>query len=248
MITILAADTSTSINTVALCRGETGNPDAAVLAEMVVECRRLHAERLLDAVDWVFAESGFSLKDVDVLAVSTGPGSFTGLRIGVAAWKGLAFAQQLPLLGVPTLDAMSRLLPMLDGVVCPLLDARMKEVYGTAYRYRQGVREKLYPDRAGKVEDFLGGLSGPVWFLGDGAALYRKRIEASFPDALFAPGFCAVPRAAAIAAEALHLLGKGACADAAQVSPVYIRASQAEINRDAKKQDNACPLPGRSAP
>ncbi len=248
MIMILAVDTSTSINTVALCRGETGSTDAAVLAEMVVECRRLHAERLLGVVDWVFAESGYSLSDVDALAVSVGPGSFTGLRIGVAAWKGLAFARGLPLVGVPTLDAMTHLLPLWDGIVCPLLDARMKEVYGSAYRYVHGAREKLFPDRVGRVEDLLEGLAGPVWFLGDGATLYRERILVRVPEALFAPAFCSVPRAAAVAAEALYLLGTGISADAGRVAPVYIRPSQAEMCRDALNRRGNAPIPGGRAP
>lgn len=242
MSIILAVDTSTSINTVALCRGEAGVTDATVLAEMVVESRRLHAERLMGAVDWIFAESGHTLSDVDALAVSVGPGSFTGLRIGVSAWKGLALARGLPLVGVPTLDAMSRLLPMQDGVVCPLLDARMKEVYGSVYRYIRGEREKIFPERVGSVENVLADMSGPVWFLGDGASLYKNRILAHMPEALFAPAFCSVPRAAAVAAEALHLLGTGISADAGRVAPVYVRPSQAEMSRDARARRGGLPL------
>ena len=94
---IVAGDTSTSINTVAVCR------DDAILAETVVDCGRTHAERLLDTITWVLGEAAMSLNQVDALAISTGPGSFTGLRVGLATWKGLALGQDLPLVGVPTL-------------------------------------------------------------------------------------------------------------------------------------------------
>jgi tRNA threonylcarbamoyladenosine biosynthesis protein TsaB len=223
---ILAADTSTSINTVAVC------DDHGLLAETIVECGRGHSERLLTTVDWVLTEAGTPLNDIDALAISIGPGSFTGVRVGVAAWKGLAFARGLPLVGVPTLDAMTRLAPAWDGLVCPLLDARMREVFGAVYRFRGGVRQKLTDDLVCPVETILDLVKeGAAWFLGNGARLYRDRILARAPGAIFAPGLASVPRASAVAAEGLALMAGGVCTDAARVTPVYLRKSQAEENR-----------------
>ena len=242
MTILLAVDTSTSVNTVAVCRGarrSDATHEVHLLAETAVECRRLHSERLLATVDWVLEEAGIAFSDVDALAVSIGPGSFTGLRIGAATWKGLAFGRGLPLAAVPTLDAMARLLPLRDAVVCPLLDARMKEVFGAVYRYQGGTREKLTPDRACPVEDLLQDLpaqpqEAPVYFLGDGAQLYRERIEKHLPNALFLDGYWNIPRASAVAAEGYYLLQSGAVCAAALAAPIYLRQSQAELNRAAR--------------
>lgn len=229
---ILAADTSTSIITVGLCDGE------RVLAETVVACGRSHSERLIETLNWVLNEAGAALAELDALAITIGPGSFTGLRIGAATWKGLAFAAKLPLVPVPTLDAMTRLAPFHDGLVCPLLDARMGEVFGALYRFERGRREKLQSDRVCLVEKLLDGVESQVVFLGDGAALYRERILRCVPQAIFVPERNAVPRATAVAAEALALLHQGIPTDPASVAPVYLRKSQAEEAR-ASAMDKA---------
>ena len=222
---ILAADTSTSINTVAVC------DDGRVLAEIIVECGRSHSERLIDTVDWVLAEAGLKIEDMDALAISVGPGSFTGVRVGVATWKGLALGARLPLAPVPTLDAMTRLGAFREGLLCPLLDARMREVFGAVYRFTNGRREKLTPDRVCPVDSLLDEIDGDAVFLGNGVELYRERILERRPGAAFAPAICSVPRASAVAAEARALIEQGVCTDAALVSPVYLRKSQAEMNR-----------------
>lgn len=240
MIRILAADSSTSINTVAVCETESAaSQPPRVLAELIVDCKRLHAERLIATIDCVLHEAGFDLNDINLLAISIGPGSFTGLRIGAATWKGLALAKQLPLLGVPTLDALTRNLFLRDGLLCTVIDARMKEVFGALYRFENGVREKLTPDRVCPVEELLHGLDGPVYFLGDGAAVYRDRIVACTPEPIFVPAHLALPRAAAVAAEALTMFAQGAPADAPLVHPVYLRASQPEMLRAARAKKEA---------
>jgi tRNA threonylcarbamoyladenosine biosynthesis protein TsaB len=226
---ILAADTSTSVNTVAVCDGD------RVLAETIVECGRSHSERLIDTVDWILEQAGLKLGDLDALAVTIGPGSFTGVRVGVATWKGLALGARLPLVPVPTLDAMTRLGNFRNGIVCPLLDARMHEVFGAIYRFTDGVREKLTPDRVCPIDSLLDEINGTAVFLGDGSGLYRERILERRPDALFAPALCSIPRASAVAAEAKMLIEAGICTEAGLVSPVYLRKSQAEINRDLRE-------------
>lgn len=226
MPTILATDTSTTVNTVALYR------DGALLAETLVDCGRRHAERLLAVTDALLREVGCALPDVDALAVSVGPGSFTGLRIGTSTWKGLARGADKPLVGVPTLDAMARLAAPHDGWVCPVLDARMGEVYAALYHWESGERSMRIPPRVGEIGAFLALLPPePVHFLGDGVRLYGGAIRARGAGAVLVPAWAGVPRAAAVAAEAAVLLAAGDPGDPAQVSPLYLRLSQAEENR-----------------
>ena len=227
---VLAADTSTAINTVAICSGE------VVLAESIVDAGRRHSERLLETIQWLLAEATLSLSDIEILAISTGPGSFTGLRVGVATFKGLAAGLRLPLVGVPTLDAMSRLLPIPDATVCPVLDARMKEVFAAAYTYSGPDRRKIVEDKVCAIEAFVELLPAPAWFLGQGATLYASRIRNVMPEARFAPATHNMPRAAAVASEAVTRLDEGDPGDAARVAPVYLRKAQAELNRAAASQ------------
>ncbi len=225
---ILAADTSTSVNSLAVCE------DDRILVETIVDCPRAHAERIMNTVDWVLEEANLTLSDLDALAVSVGPGSFTGLRIGVAAFKGLAFATNLQLVPVPTLDAMTHLTPFRDGVVCPVLDARMKQVFGAVFSFESGKRLKLTPDKVCSIEDLVQGLEGKIAFFGDGADAYSERILAKVPDAFLLGGLSSVPRASAVATEAAELLKNGVDTDPARVAPVYLRKSQAEENLQKK--------------
>lgn len=224
---ILSADTSTSYYSVGACQ------DGHVLAEVSVDGERKHSERLLETTDWLLHACGLQLGDVDMLAISHGPGSFTGLRIGVSAWKGLALGAGLPLVGVSTLDAMARLSGLRDGCVCPLLDAKMQEVYGAVYEFSAGVRTNTRPETVGPVEDLLAGAPENVLFVGDGAKIYRDRIVSALPGAHFAASENDYPRASAVANEAAYVLTQGASSDAASVRPVYLRKSQAERMREA---------------
>ena len=241
MSVVLAAETSTAINSVALLRGD------ALLAEAVIDGRRLHSERLLPTVDWLLGEAGLALRDIELLAVSTGPGSFTGLRIGAATWKGLALANDLPLVAVPTLDAMTRLCPCAPAShLAVVLDARMKEVFTAVYRFEGGRRVKVIDDMACSIELLLERISALEGFsetgltlLGDGADLYRHTIAEHFPQAAIAAPAQGAPRASAVALEALALRDAGVATDAARVSPVYLRKSQPEINRDLKLAQSA---------
>ena len=241
MSLILAADTSTAINSIAICRG------GALLAEVILDSRRLHSERLLPTVSWLLGEAGLALAEIELLAIATGPGSFTGLRIGAATWKGLALANDLPLVGVPTLDAMTRLSPVPPAAyLAVVLDARMKEVFAAVYRFEGGHRHKVIPDQACSIATLMDRMEtlpdfrpATVGLLGDGASLYQDALLARWPGAAIAAPSQAAPRASAVALEALALLQAGASTDGAQVNPVYLRKSQAEVNRDRRLADAA---------
>lgn len=222
---ILAADTSTSINTVALCR------DDQLLGEVVVDCGRRHSERLLDEIQWLLAETSTSFQQVDLLAVSVGPGSFTGLRIGVATMKGLAFARDLPLAGVSSLQALARAGgPHRETVHC-LLDARMKEVFHAAFRWQGERVERVAPDGVGPIADALSLAGDEAFFLGDGVPLYEDAIREACPGALLATPGQHYPRASAVAQEARYLSSAGVTLDPGLANPLYLRASQAETNK-----------------
>lgn len=233
---ILATDTSTRQCTVAVCRfSDTG--ECEIAAQISVDQKRLHAERLMDSMQITLDACNHTLKDMDCLAVSIGPGSFTGLRVGASAWKGLAFALDLPLIAVPTLDAMSLLNTVSDGIVIPMIDARMEEVFGAVYTFKNGKREKLTSDRVCSVEALLENITDSqksLLILGDGAQRYRDRISAATPQAYFAVPPCAIPRADAVAREGYALLQAGINTDAALVAPQYLRASQAERVREER--------------
>ena len=223
---ILAADTGTAINTVAITDGP------HVLGEVTIQCGRAHSERLLETVEWLLAETALSLKDLDALAIARGPGSFTGLRIGIATLKGLAMGAGLPLVGVSTLDALAREGALYDGTVCPMVDARMGEVFGAIYRFDGGQRSCLKEAMVGSVEDVMAGLEGPVCCFGDGADAYAERVCATMTHDSARHISGVTPRASHVAAEGQALLERGASGDPAEVTPVYLRKSQAEVNRD----------------
>ncbi len=222
---ILAADTSSPVLSVAIA------DENRLLAETYVECGRAHSERLLGTIDWVLKESGASLDDIEAFAVSVGPGSFTGLRIGVAAFKGLALARTRPLIGIPTLPVLARASGVRNGAVCPLLDARMKEVFGAVYSYASGRRCEVVPMQAVPIETILEQTPADAFFVGAGAHLYADAIRGRFPDAVLGPARLDQPRAAIVAEEALSELNAGAPSDAAAVAPIYLRGSQAEEAR-----------------
>lgn len=228
LLLILATDTSSPVLSVALA------DETHLLAETYVECGRAHNERLLATIDWVLTQAGVHLKDVEAFAVSVGPGSFTGLRIGVAALKGLAFAHSRPLIGIETLPTLAQASGIRDGSVCPLLDARMKEVFGAVYSYTSGIRREVVPMQAAPIQSILEQSTADTLFIGAGARLYADEIRAVFPGAAFGHVGLDHPRAGAVVMEALAALAAGAPADPATVAPIYLRGSQAEEARQQK--------------
>ena len=255
---ILSADTSTNAYTVGLFEVDTpslGPIVARALSEKTSDRPRRHVEELLQSVDDMFRETGLSGPGIDALAISIGPGSFTGLRIGASMWKGLALGWGAPLVAVPTLDAMTRLIVGCEGYVCPVMDARMDEVYAAVYRFRDGDRCKRTDELVCALDPFLdtaietaaedGGEAAMI-FVGDGAALYRARIQDRVPGAVFPTPLPTAARASCIAEEAAARMEQGGPVDAAEVAPVYLRRSQAE--RVAPKLPNSASKAGaRSA-
>ena len=221
---ILILDTATTAGSVALSRGE------RLLAEIVIDSLANHSDHLLQQVERILAEQQCSLAEISAFAVIDGPGSFTGLRVGVAAAKGLARACQRPLFGLSSLQLLASALPYATLPVCALIDARKKEVYAATFSTVTGYPVLLDQPGVMPPQRFLAEMTAPALFVGNGAVLYRQLIVERFgPLAAFAPWPLHTPRASSAAPYILQRLRAGESGDAALLLPRYIRPSDAEI-------------------
>jgi tRNA threonylcarbamoyladenosine biosynthesis protein TsaB len=205
--------------------------DNSLIGEVRMNVKIAHSERLMGSVDWLLKTSDVPINEITAFAISIGPGSFTGLRIGLCTVKGLAYATYKPVIPVPTLDAFARSLPLCAYPLCPMLDARKNEVYTGLYKWEANECVKLIPERAVNPSDFLKELKGPTVFAGDGAVTYRDLIKDELKgNALFAPASRMYPSAATVAEIAIEKIRSGFIADPVTITPFYIRKSEAEIH------------------
>jgi tRNA threonylcarbamoyladenosine biosynthesis protein TsaB len=220
---ILAIDTATPVGSVALVASD------KVVINRYFDIGLQHSKRLFVEIDEACRAVAVEIADLDAVAVSIGPGSFTGLRIGLAAAKGLCLAAAKGLLTVSTLEAVAARLPYACHPVCALLDARKKQVYAGLYDMAKGWPRELSGPVAIAPEDLLQMRAGqPTIYTGDGADAYRDLINSS-QGALWAPLHCARPEAGAIGALAWNKLRRDDWADLAAVEPQYLRAPDAKI-------------------
>jgi tRNA threonylcarbamoyladenosine biosynthesis protein TsaB len=224
---ILAIETATPHGSVALVAGD------ALLAEAALPAGRQASETILGAVMGLFRDSGSRPGDATHVAVSAGPGSFTGLRVGMAAAKGFCFGWGVPIVPVPTLHALALRFPAEGVTLCPVLDARKKQVYAALFRWGGGQCSRLSPDMAIAPAELAGKLpDGTVFFCGDGAGpfapVFRERLG---PRAVFAAPGEGFPRAGTVGLLAARLLRQGTAGDAGGTVPFYVRPSEAELRR-----------------
>lgn len=231
-VLILAIETATGCGSVALTRGEAAG--GKVLAEYTLQPEVTHARRLLGSVAAVMEAVGGTWSEVDAVAVSLGPGSFTGLRIGMAAAKGIALATGCPLVGVPTLDALAaQLTPTGLPVVC-LLDARKQQVYVGRYVVTERGCRHRGAFAVLSVEQLLESLEEPTLLAGPGAVVWATQL-AVHPLVRLHRSVLLHPRAAAVGFCAAAMLGDGAAVVENPV-PLYVRASEAELNMRPMEQ------------
>jgi tRNA threonylcarbamoyladenosine biosynthesis protein TsaB len=220
---LLAVESATLSGGAAILDGD------RLLGEITLNIAITHSERLLSAVDRLLADCGLAPADLEGLAVSVGPGSFTGLRVGLATVKGLAMALDLPIAPVPTLDALAARLPFADAPVCPILDARKNEVYLSLYRWRgdRMCREREYlalPPELAAAE-----LTAPVILLGDGIEACRPWLDGQGDGIRIAPAVQRLPAAATVAELGHAVLAAGDGVGAEALVPLYLRPSEAEL-------------------
>jgi len=218
---VLAVETSTLAGGVALLDGD------SVRGEYLLDVRTTHSERIMSAIDRLLHDAGWTVRDLEGLAVAVGPGSFTGLRIGLSTVKGLAFALGLPVAPVPTLDAMAASLPWAALPVCPVIDARKGEVYTSLYRWDGARMRREWEYLAIPPDELARRIVEPVIVLGDGAAAIRT------PLARLAPPPRRAPSPAFVGYLGLERLRAGETVTATDLTPLYLRLSEAELKRRA---------------
>lgn len=226
---ILSLDTCTRAGSVALLE------DGKVVGAQILDVQATHSERLLPAVDRLLADARWTMADLDLLACAKGPGSFTGLRIGVSTAKGMAFATGKPLVGVNSLEAMALGFSYCQTLLCPMIDARKRQVFTALFKPDgRGGFECERPDESVQAADFASSIKEPCLFFGDGADLFAEIIRKAKPDALFIPTALCYPRAVGIAllGEQIHRQGeRGLVAH-------YVRVSDAELNPKFRQKES----------
>jgi tRNA threonylcarbamoyladenosine biosynthesis protein TsaB len=225
---ILAIETATPHGGVALVSGE------SVLAEAELPRGRQASETILSAVDGLLLKTRCGPGDVGHVAVSCGPGSFTGLRVGMAAAKGFCFGWRVPIVPVPTLHALASRFRRAGTAVCPVLDARKKEVYAAVFRWEDGTCRRQTPDIAVSPDELPAALpEGTVFFCGDGAGKYAPFFaERLGARAVFPPAGEAMPSAGAVGIFAARLVSGGEIVpDPRDAVPVYARPPEAVLKR-----------------
>jgi tRNA threonylcarbamoyladenosine biosynthesis protein TsaB len=220
---ILALETATLAGGAALLDG------GRIVGQSLLNIALTHSERLMAVVDRLLQDCGWEVKELDGLAVSIGPGSFTGLRVGVATAQGLALALGVPVAPVPTLDAMAATLPFAEWPVCPLLDARKGEVYLSLYRWAGEAMKREWDYLALPPEAAVERLVPPVIVLGDGVPPCGPFLARLGAAVRIASPAHSLP-SPAVVGELGHLMleaGQGIPGEA--LAPLYLRPSEAEL-------------------
>lgn len=234
---ILALETSAGPASCAVTEEE------RVLASAYINTPLTHSQTLMPMVEAMLCNAGLQMADVDLLAVAAGPGSFTGVRIGVSAVKGLAFANELPCVAVSTPEAIAYNaagLPF-DGVVCAVMDARCQQVYTACFESQGGSLSRLTPDEAISIENVKNRLISykkPILLLGDGAKLCYNAFGAQVPQLTLAPPKWRFQQATGVAAAAAVAAAGGQTVSADRLQPVYLRLPQAERERLARTEQS----------
>ena len=230
---ILAFETTAKACSAALHDGK------ALLAESVQNSGLTHSQTLMVMAEDLLKVCGRTAADVTALAVAAGPGSFTGVRIGVSAAKGFAWGAEKPVYGVSTLESMALGLGVWSGYICCCMDARRNQVYNAIFLAENGELKRISEDRAIALSDLkeeLAHIDGPIYLVGDGAALAHKTLSQDIPELILPPEHRMHQRAGGVALAALAAMDRGENADGAALQPNYLRLSQAERERMEKLQ------------
>ena len=234
---VLSIDSSSSVATCALLR------DDCLLSEYVINNKREHSVLIMNIVEMLLKDNGIDIDEVDGFVISKGPGSFTGLRIGMATIKGLSFGTSKPYISVSSLDALAYSSINFDGIICPIMDALRDSVYTCLYKNENGNLNPLIDYCALDLEELVSLLkekSEKILFTGDGIIKYKAYLQEHLPNALFAPNHLSLVRASSLGELGLKLLLEGKCDDV-NSAPLYLKKPQAQRElekRMALKNEN----------
>ena len=232
---ILAFETSAKAASVALLE------DGKLLGESYQNTGLTHSQTIMVMAEDLLKQCGKTVSDVTAVAVANGPGSFTGIRIGVAAAKGFAWGAELPCVGASTLASMAVGLGIWQGYVCPVMDARRSQVYNALFHVDCGKYTRIREDRAISLQELgedVKNLSEPIFLVGDGSVLCYNTLSEKVPGLILPPEARMHQRAAGVALEAERLLRSGGTFPAGALVPNYLRLSQAERERNEKLMQN----------
>jgi tRNA threonylcarbamoyladenosine biosynthesis protein TsaB len=222
---LLAIDTSTSTGSIAL-RG-----DAGIVGLLTASVDLTHSEGLMPAVDNLLRRTGRTVDEITALACVAGPGSYTGLRVGVATAQGLALAKNLPCVGISSLDTLAWALPHARYPICPLLPARKGWLYARLYRWEGDAPQPLTEELYVEPDELIRSIQEPTILYGPGLEAYRRSLQEMLGEQFVsAPDVCNLPRADIAAELAARELLAGRSLTAEHLLPYYLGPSQAEIN------------------
>lgn len=239
---ILALDSSGLVAGVAVLESENEKKDAQTIAEYTVNYKKTHSQTLLPMLDEIVKMTELDLDTIDAIAIASGPGSFTGLRIGSATAKGLGLVLKKPLVEVPTLEGLAYNLCGTEGLICPIMDARRGQVYTGIYACADNELKVMEEQMAVPIEELAEKLkkyNQKVTFLGDGVPAFRERLKNELLADMkiqFAPAHLNRQRAAAVGALGMNYYREGRTVTAMEHRPDYLRVSQAERERAEREK------------
>jgi tRNA threonylcarbamoyl adenosine modification protein YeaZ len=227
---VLSVDSSSSSATVALVSNN------SVVSEINITDKKQHSEILMTMIDSVLKFSNLSINDIDGYVVSKGPGSFTGLRIGMSTIKGLSLGSKKPTISISNLDGLAYNVITHNGIICPIMDALRGNVYTALYKNVSGHLERLTDYMILSIDEIINRFkeeSDSVLFVGDGTYKHLETLKTALSNAVFAPPHLNYARASTLGLLGINLLEQGIC-DEKDTAPFYLRKSQAEREYDKK--------------
>ena len=227
---ILAVDTSATSASVCVAQ------ENKIIGEFSINTALTHSQTLIPMIEQLAEKTGVTLDNIDAIAVNAGPGSFTGVRIGVAAVKGIAFSRNIPCVSVSTLESMAYNMLDNDCIICSVMDARCSQVYNSLFRVKDGKVTRLIEDRALSLTDLkldLQKYNDKIILVGDGAEITFNYFENSLQNVFLASVNNRVQKASSIACVAFKKINNGETLNASELMPVYLRLPQAqrELNK-----------------
>lgn len=226
---ILGLDSTGNVCTAAISDND------KLISEMTVNIGNTHSETLLPLIEQILKLSDTDISEIELFATSVGPGSFTGVRIGAATVKGLAFGKNLPLCEVSTLEALAENLSSFDGIICPVINARRMQVYNAIFSCKSGVITRLTPDRAISVEELdaeLASFKEPIYLSGDGYDICKSNFKLT--NTMHTPVKMRMSSGYSVCICAMRMCSNGNTVTDKELSPSYLRLSQAERERNEK--------------